>query len=323
MQSRIGDRARRNADEDAFLLRQPPRSLHRLVEVDVEHFIDDRRVVDRRNEARADPLEFVRRVRTALQHLRLDGHHRNHFDFRITLLEHLTDAGHRAAGSDACYNGVDFSAGVAPDFFSRRLAVDLRIGRIVELLGAPSARRLGFDLLGDPQRLREAFRPRSEDKLCAESLQQFPALDGERVRHDQDALVAFRCGDERQADAGVATGGFDDRVLAGFDLAAFFRVVDHGNGDAVLDRGEWVEGFEFDDHLRPPAEDAMQSDHGRVADQLCDVVVDLAVLHFSSRNKKDPKWRSGPEFKFVPKTPTSWLHSADSNRFLDASERST
>src|SRR5206468_6444524 len=201
---------------------------------------------------------------------------------RAALLQHLSDAGNRAAGADARHNRVDLAAGVAPDLFGRRLAMNLRVGWIVELLRAPSAGGLGRDLFGDAQRLGKSLRPWRQNELGAEGLEQLAALDGKRVGHDEDALVTFRRRHEREADAGVSARPIDDRAQPRLDLATLFGVVDHRDRDAVLHRRERIEGFQLDDHFRSAAQNAMETDHGSVADELRDVVVDLPVLHRSS-----------------------------------------
>jgi hypothetical protein len=106
---------------------------------------------------------------------------------------------------------------------------------IVELLRQPRAFVVGRVLLGHPLRLLDPFRAGREDQLRAERLRELAALHGHRVRHHQRALVAFGRGHERQADAGVAAGGFDDGV-ARLDLAGLLRLIHHRDGQAVFDR---------------------------------------------------------------------------------------
>lgn len=61
-------------------------------------------------------------------------------------------------------------------------------------------------------------------------------------------MIAFDGGDEGEADAGVAAGGFDDGC-AGLEEAFLLGVVDHRVGDAVFDAAQWVEVFEFGDDV--------------------------------------------------------------------------
>ena len=60
----------------------------------------------------------------------------------LRCLEHLADAGDRAAGADAGDEDVDLAVGVVPDLLGGGLAVDLRIGRVLELLRHEGVGRL-------------------------------------------------------------------------------------------------------------------------------------------------------------------------------------
>ncbi len=53
---------------------------------------------------------------------------------RLARLQHLTDAGQRAAGADAGDEDVNGALRVVPDFLRGGAAVDLRIGGVLELL---------------------------------------------------------------------------------------------------------------------------------------------------------------------------------------------
>ncbi len=220
------------------------------------------------------------RVRAALEYLRLDRLDGHDERIRQFLLEDLSRTGDRAARADAGDDGVDLAAGVFEDLLRRRLAVDLEVGGVVELLRQPGAGCLSRVLLGSALRFLDAHRSRREDQLRAEGLQELASLDGHRVGHDQRAFVAARGCDEGQSDPGVAARRLDDRV-ARLQLARLLRLHHHRDGDAVLDRRERVERLELDHDLRAAAllRDLVQPDQRRVSDQLRDVVVDLSVGH--------------------------------------------
>ena len=59
----------------------------------------------------------------------------------LARLEHLADAGDGAAGADAGDDDVDLAVGVVPDLLGGGLAVDLGVGRVVELAGQDGAGR--------------------------------------------------------------------------------------------------------------------------------------------------------------------------------------
>ena len=117
------------------------------------------RFEDRRDEADAQPLHHVRPLGVAGEHRRRIGLDRDAAEFRLARLEHVADAGERAAGADARYQNVGLTVGVAPDFFRRRAAMDLRIGRVLELLRHEVARGVRGDEFGRPAAPRR-WRPR-------------------------------------------------------------------------------------------------------------------------------------------------------------------
>jgi len=76
--------------------------------------------------------------------------------------------------------------------------------------------------------------------LRAEHAHELAALDREGLGHANDAVVAALRAHHRDGDARVAGGGLDDRVPL-LQLAALLGLLDDGESEAVLDRGEWVE----------------------------------------------------------------------------------
>ena len=52
----------------------------------------------------------------------------------------------------------------------------------------------------------------------------------------------------RKADAGVASGAFDDRA-ARFERAFDFSAPDHPQRSAILDRAAWVQEFSFGEYF--------------------------------------------------------------------------
>ena len=107
----------------------------------------------------------------------------------------------------------------------------------------------------------------------AHRLQVEDLLAAHLVRHHEDQPVALGLRHQRQADAGVAGGAFDQGV-AGFDLAGFLRRFDHRQADAILDRAAGVGAFQFQIQLAGASIEVAELDHRRVADQFEDAVVD-------------------------------------------------
>ena len=66
---------------------------------------------------------------------------------------------------------------VAPDLLGRGLAMDFRVGRVLELLRHEVVRVLGHQLLGLAHGAGHAFGGRRQDHLGAQGLQQPPPLE--------------------------------------------------------------------------------------------------------------------------------------------------
>ena len=95
----------------------------------------------------------------------------------LALLEHLADAGDRAAGADAGHEDVDGAVGVVPDLLGRWCARWISgFAGVLELLGEDGARGLGDDLLGACDRALHALGARGEHELGAVGAQQRATL---------------------------------------------------------------------------------------------------------------------------------------------------
>ncbi|VEU33368.1 unnamed protein product [Pseudo-nitzschia multistriata] len=69
------------------------------------------------------------------------------------------------------------------------------------------------------------------------------------LRHDDDALVSFCGGHHGQPDPRVSAGGFDDGGLARRDLSAGLGLLDHGEGNTVLDGAARILHLELEQDL--------------------------------------------------------------------------
>ena len=115
-----------------------------------------------------------------------------------------------------------------------------------------------------------AGRRRGEHDLGAEEAHQLPALHAEGFRHGDDQRVPLLRAHHRQADAGVAAGGFH-HGLAGLEGTATLGILDHAERQAILDRAERIEGFDLDVEVDALGRELGDLDHRRVADGLEDV----------------------------------------------------
>ena len=193
------------------------------------------------------------------------------------LFEVAARAADRPAGADAGDEVGDLPVGVGPDLRAGGLVVagrSLRVGVLVRLPGAVD--------LGD-QPVRHAVialrilgrhRRRAHDDLCAVGEQHVALVLADLVGADEDALVAAVLGDQGQADAGVARGGFDDRATR-LQLPAGLGGVDHFGRDPVLGAAARVEVFDLCHHgARAVGDDGVQTNQWGAADEVTDVLRD-------------------------------------------------
>ena len=160
---------------------------------------------------------------------------------------------------------------VGQDLLRRGADVDLDIGRVLELLRDPRARRLCRQFLRALDRALHALLARGEVEGRAIGEHQPPPLERHRFGHDQDQLVALHRRDHGQADAGVAAGRLDDRAAGLRACPTRFGLLDHRQRDAVLDRAAGIGAFGLDPHLGV-GEQAREADVRRAADRLEDAV---------------------------------------------------
>ena len=135
---------------------------------------------------------------------------RHDLHFRLLFLQVFPHAGESPAGADAGDEDIHFSVGIFPDFRTGGGFMDGRVSRVDELTRDKASRGLGRQLfcLGDGA--LHALGSFCQHDLGAVGFQDVPSFHAHGFRHGEDDPVAFGCGDGRQADAGVAGGGFND-----------------------------------------------------------------------------------------------------------------
>jgi hypothetical protein len=260
-----------------------------------DHFVDHVQIEDLRDEPGPDSLDRMlawlqRLPGTALGDHRADGRFHGH-DLHEPLagLEHLAHAGDRAAGPHAGNEDVDPAARVAPDFLGGGLAMDLRVGRVLELLGHEITRIALGEFFRAAHRSGHALQRGREDDLGSQGLQQPPALEAHALGHGHLELVAPGRADKGQADARVAAGGLDDHRV-GLDLAFPLGGVNHCPADTVLDAPQRIGVLELGDHRGCRAGgNTVQTHQGRLANALRDVVVNL--YRRTGRHEDPPRRR--------------------------------
>ena len=162
------------------------------------------------------------------------GDRRHDLNVRVVLLQAAADAGEGAAGAQPGHEGVHLGK-IAQDLEAGSLVVGAGVGLVAVLVGHVVAVWLfGDHALGLEYRVVGAAGPLGVDNVGAERPQQLLSLRRDDVRQHAEEAIALNARHHRQADAGVAAGGLQDRLVRR-QLAALFGGVDHVEGDAVLE----------------------------------------------------------------------------------------
>ena len=207
--------------------------------------------------------------------------HSDSLEARLAGFDHLGDAGDGAPRAHAGHNNVHLTIRISPDLLGCGATMDLRVGRVLELLGNQIPEVLGCQFLGPPHRSGHPLRTGSQNQLGSQGLEQSSALHRHGLWHGQDQLVASGRTHKGQGDACIAIGWFqDDGVL--FDQPSPLRGIHHADADSVFDAGQGVEGFQLGQYGRPQAlGDRVQSDQRGVPNGLGNIVIDSAhvIIH--------------------------------------------
>mmetsp|Transcript_2906 Transcript_2906/g.5364 ORF Transcript_2906/g.5364 Transcript_2906/m.5364 type:complete len:409 (+) Transcript_2906:152-1378(+) len=241
-------RAARNTAKDSLLRRKSPRHGHGILARNLHHLIQKRRVGIARDESGADALNFVRTGLPPRKHGRFDGLHGDEFHVGIARFEVLSASREGASRAHAAEEDVHLAVGVFPNFRTGRFAMDLRVVGIVELLEEESIGTEGVDdFFGLGDGASHALGSGREFDIGTKGLEEDTTFHGHGFRHGEDEFVSLGGGHHGKADAGVAGGGFHEDGFARGDVTASFGLVDHAEGDAILDRVGRVGGFELGD----------------------------------------------------------------------------
>ena len=161
-----------------------------------------------------------------------------------------------------------------------------RVGHVIELVDVKRARQLvsqtpGVILVIGGMALVDVGA--GQHHLGTQRAQVENLLAAHFVRHYEDQRVAFLGGDQRQAEAGIARRGLNNRA-ARLQLAGTFRFVNHRQRNAVFNRAAGVLVFQLQKQRAGTGIKLMQLDKRRAANQFGDRVVNrhdvfLSVCH--------------------------------------------
>ena len=158
----------------------------------------------------------------------------NDFGVGTLLAQHAPDAGHGPAGAVSGDPVVEpVAVEIGHDFRRRGLLVDVGVGFGFELPGQEPAILLGQ--LDGLWYIPNPFRARGVSTTLAPRKRIIRAARREAVGHRDDQRIALGRADHGQPNAGVAAGGFNDR-LAWLQRAAALGGLDDVEREPILDR---------------------------------------------------------------------------------------
>ena len=154
-----------------------------------------------------------------------------------------------------------------------------RVCRVHELAGNDCARRLGLELVCLCDGALHAILARREDDLCTIGGSKLAALDGHRLRHHENHMVATRCGKHGKTDTGVAARRLDDRA-SWLQGAVCLCGIEDGLRDTVLHRSARVRCLVLAENRGLAVDEGGEVHKRGGADQCLDVLCDLHVRAF-------------------------------------------
>ena len=262
--------SRRTADEQALLARDAARHQERIAIRDAHHLVDHAQVDGLGQVAHADAFDGVR-ARNIAGIDRAFGIGADDVDRRILLFEKASRARDRSAGSDACDEMRDRSAGLLPNLGTGRMVVRVGIEMIVKLIGLKCARDLRREAVGDAViRFRRIGRNvgRRDYDVGAIGAQQVDLFSRHLVGHHQDAAIAANRGGHCQAGTGIAARRLDDRA-ARFEQTLALGGIQHCDRGAILDAAAGINVLDLGEHqARRAVDDFVQPYQRRVADRV-------------------------------------------------------
>ena len=180
----------------------------------------------------------------------------------------------RAAGAGRGDERVELAVRLRDDLRTRRALVRVAIDGVLELIRPHRARKRFGDaarfviivrLVGERLRFDDA-------QIGAVGAQRGVLLRRLIVGHDDDRAIAARVGGERQPDAGVPGGAFDDDA-ARMEEPAPFEVFDDAERGAIFDRTAGIEELGLAEDLAADRRgEFRQTDQRRVPDRAAEAV---------------------------------------------------
>ncbi|VTN11722.1 Uncharacterised protein [Raoultella terrigena] len=175
-----------------------------------------------------------------------------------------------SAGADANDDSVDIAVELGEDFWRGGADMRQRIGLVIKLIDIERPRRLLRQATGViliVGRVAFIHVGAGEQHRCPQRPQMEYLLAAHFVGDDEDQAVVLLRRNERQAEPGIAGGGFNNRA-AGLQLTEALGLVNHRQRDAILNRTAGVLVFQLEEQATGAGFQLVQLEQGRVADKI-------------------------------------------------------
>src|SRR5579862_274868 len=240
--------------EDAFLFNQAPGDDEAFFVIDLQHVVENLHVHGGREEIFTDAFDHIGTrfgdlagfVEVVIE--RAFGIDADDSDCGIFLFQIFADSANGAAGAHAANEVGDLAFAVFPDFRAGGLVVGFRVHRVVVLIGIKRIGNFTREFFGDGIITAGIFGFDSggaDNDFGAQGFEQIHFFLGLLVGDGENHLVAADGSNESKAHSGVAGSAFNDGA-AGLEQAALFRVVNHGDADAVFHRAAGIDVISLD-----------------------------------------------------------------------------
>jgi len=205
-------------------------------------------------------------------------------DVRVVLLQRLAHSHYRTGRAQGRDEVVQLTTCLPPDLVARGLVMGHLVVLVRELVRHEILVRIHLDKLPRlPYGTVSAVLPLAQGHGPAERLDHLPPLHGDGLAHDNLHFIAFDRTYHGQGHSGVAGCRLDDGLAPG-ERPLLLRLLDHAQGDPVLDAAGGIEAFHLGvDGSVPVGIELVDLDQWRVADRLEDIVPEISCWRFHVR----------------------------------------
>mmetsp|Transcript_6500 Transcript_6500/g.12886 ORF Transcript_6500/g.12886 Transcript_6500/m.12886 type:complete len:215 (-) Transcript_6500:1255-1899(-) len=202
-------------------------------------------------------------------HRRLCWLHCHNLDIWVLLFQVLSRSRDCTTSSYTSYKDVNLSICRIPNLWTGCLVMNGWVGWVFKLLQNVRVWNGISNLFRFTNSPIHPLGRICQHNFCSKGSEQYSPLHRHTRRHGQDQLVPLGSCNKGQCNACIPRGWLHQRRLPWRDETLFFRVLNHGIPDTILDRVAWTHGLHFGSNCgHIPFGDSVQVHHGGVSDQI-------------------------------------------------------